>query len=287
MTPSRTALGYLLGLVGVIIFSGTLPATRLAVVTLDPWFVTFGRAAIAGVCAGLLLLVLRRPVPGRSTLLTLVAIGVMVTIGFPGFMGLAMKTVPAAHGGVVLGILPLLTATVSAVWHGARPSPQFWLLSILGAAIVVGFSLRTGGGHLEAGDAFLFVAALSAAIGYVLSAELTRTMPGWEVISWVCLIMLPVTVPLSLLWFPADPAATTTTGWIALAYLALFSQFIGFFAWNAGLALGGVAGVSQIQLLQTFFTIGIAAVINGEAIGLDTLGVAGVIAVLLYLGRRV
>ncbi len=287
MMRSRAALGYLLGFVGVVIFSGTLPATRVAVATLDPWFVTFGRAAIAGLCAALVLLVLRRPLPARGTLKTLGLIGVMVTIGFPGFMGLAMTTVPAAHGGVVLGILPLMTAVVSALWHGVRPSPLFWLLSVIGAGIVVGFSLRSGGGHLEAGDAFLFVAAVSAAVGYVLSAQLARTMPGWEVISWVCLIMLPVTIPLSLVWWPPDLAAVTTTGWIALAYLALFSQFIGFFAWNAGLALGGVAGVSQIQLLQTFFTIGFAALINGEAIGFDTLGVAMVIVGLLYLGRRV
>lgn len=287
MMRSRAALGYFFGLVGVIIFSGTLPATRLAVATLDPWFVTFGRAAIAGVCAALVLLVLRRPLPARGLLKRLGLIGLMVTIGFPGFMGLAMTTVPAAHGGVVLGILPLLTAMVNALWHGERPSRLFWLLSVVGAVIVVGFSLRSGGGHLEAGDVFLFIAAVSAAVGYVLSAQLTRSMPGWEVISWVCLIMLPVTVPLSLVWWPADLAAVTTTGYVALAYLALFSQFIGFFAWNAGLALGGVAGVSQIQLLQTFFTIGIAAMVNGEVIGLDTVGVASVIVGLLYLGRRV
>lgn len=286
MKPSRTALGYLLGLVGVLIFSGTLPATRLAVETLNPWFVTFGRAAIAGVCAGVLLLVLRRPVPSRVVLRSLLLIGVMVTIGFPGFMGLAMARVPASHGGVVLGIMPLLTAMLSALWHGERPSRRFWLLALLGAGVVVGFSLRTGGGHLQAGDLFLFVAAISAAVGYVLSAQLTRSMPGWEVISWVCLVMLPVTVPLSLLWWPADLAAVTSTGWVSLAYLALFSQFIGFFAWNAGLAMGGVAGVSQIQLLQTFFTIAIAALINAEAIGWDTMGVAVLIVGMLYLGRR-
>ena len=159
-------------------------------------------------------------------------------------------------------------------------------LGVAGAAIVIGFSLRSGAGHIAIGDAYLFIAALSAAIGYVVSAELTRDMPGWEVISWVCVVMLPATVALSLVWWPAEMARVTTAGWVSLAYLALFSQFIGFFAWNAGLALGGVAGVSQVQLLQTFFTIGFAALINGEAIGLETVLVAGVIVVILFLGRR-
>lgn len=286
-TPrSREALGYLLGLIGVIIFGGTLPATRLAVASLDPWFVTFGRAAIAGVLSALVLLILRRKRPDRRQVRLILATAVMVTCGFPGFMGVAMTTVPAAHGGVVLGVLPLTTAALAALWNRQHASPAFWLLAVIGAAIVVGYSLRGGGGHLSIGDIYLFLAALCASLGYVISADLTRDMPGWEVICWVCLYALPVTVPLALWWMPADVAAVTLPSWLGFAYAALFSQFIGFFAWNAGLALGGVQGVSQIQLLQTFFTLGFAALINGEAIGWDTLAVAAVIVALLVLSRH-
>ena len=286
MKLSRETLGYGFGLVGVLIFGGTLPATRIAVQTLNPWFVTFGRAAVAGLCAALVLALLRRPWPDARQRRLLLLSGIMVIFGFPGLMGLAMQTTPAAHGGVVLGLLPLMTAAFGAMWQGVRLPSRFWLLSLAAAALVIGFSLRGGGGHIGQGDLLLFLSALCASTGYIFSADLSRDMPGWEVISWVCAFALPITVPLTLWCWPADAAAVTMEGWTAFAYVALFSQFIGFFAWNAGLALGGVAGVSQIQYLQTFFTIGFAAFINREPVGWDTVAVAIAVVALLLLGRK-
>ena len=286
MKLSREALGYMLGLIGVIIFAGTLPATRIAVKTLDPWFVTFGRAAVAGVCAVVVLAVLRRPWPTPRQRWLIVLSASMVTLGFPGLMGVAMQTVPAAHGGVVLGVLPLMTAAFGALWQGSRPPRAFWLLSLVAAMVVIGFSLRGGGGHLERGDMFLFLASLCASIGYIFSADLSRDMPGWEVISWICVFALPFTLPMMLWWWPPDVALVSAEGWVSFAYVALFSQFIGFFAWNAGLAWGGIAGVSQMQYLQTFFTIAFAALINREAVGWDTVIVASIVVGLLVLGRK-
>jgi drug/metabolite transporter (DMT)-like permease len=282
---SREALGYLLGLIGVIIFAGTLPATRLAVADLDPWFVTFGRAAGAGLAAAVVLLVLRRPWPSRAQVRLMAIAAPNVVITFPLLVGLAMQTVPASHGGVVLGILPLVTAAFGALWHGNRPPARFWLLSMLAGAIVIGYSLRESG-HLTWGDGLLFLAALCAALAYVASAEATRTMPGWEVISWICVGSLPLTLPLALWLWPANAVDVSLGSWLGFAYAALFSQFIGFFAWNAGLALGGIAKISQVQYLQTFFTIAMAALVNREAVGLDTVLVATLVVGLLVLGRQ-
>jgi drug/metabolite transporter (DMT)-like permease len=287
MPASRETTGYLLGLAGVIIFAGTLPATRHAVATLDPWFVTFGRAAAAGALAGALLLALRRPFPTRAQLRPLAISGCMVLCGFPGMMGLAMKTVPAAHGGVVLGLLPLLTAAIGAIRNREQPGLAFWALSMLGAAVVIGFAMQAGGGGLEAGDLLLLLSALFAAIGYVYAADLSKEMAGWEVISWTCFLFLPLTVPLAYLFLPAQLGMVTTASWLGFAYVALFSQFIGFFAWNAGLAMGGVMKISQVQFLQTFFTIAIAALLNGESIGVDVLIAAGLVVAILIAMRRV
>lgn len=286
MTFSRETLGYLFGLIGVIIFAGTLPATRMAVDMLDPWFVTFGRASLAGACAAVVLMVLRRPWPTARQRKFMLLSAPNIVFTFPALIGFAMQSVPASHGGVVLGMLPLLTAAFGALWNGNRPPAKFWLLSLVASVLVIAYSLRGGVGHAGQGDVLLFIAALCAAVGYVFSAEVARDMPSWEVISWICVFCLPITLPLTLWFSPADAANVSMKSWLAFGYVALFSQFIGFFAWNAGLALGGVAAVSQIQYLQTFFTIGFAALINRETIGWDTILVAVAVVGLLVLGRR-
>ena len=285
MTLSREALGLLLGIIGVIIFGGTLPATRLAVQGLDPWFVTFGRAAAAGVLAVAVLAVLRRPWPGIEQQKKLLLAAVMLIGGFPGFMALAMVTLPAAHGGIVLSILPIATAIAGALILGERPSLMFWLTAIAGAALVLAFAFRSSGGSLAAGDLYLLAAAACAATGYSISAGAARGMPGWEVICWQLALTLPVTVPLSLWLFPATPAAVPAAAWAGFAYTALFSMFLGFFAWNTGLAMGGVARVSQVQLLQTFVTVGLAALVNGERVDSVTWVFAAAAAGIIFLSE--
>jgi drug/metabolite transporter (DMT)-like permease len=191
---------------------------------------------------------------------------VCVSIGFPFLMALAVTTVDASHGGVVMGILPIATALVAVAITHERPRLLFWIASVAGAALVVGFALRQGGGALSAGDALLFAAVAVAAIGYAVSGRLTAKMPGWEVISWVLVLALPISLPATAVTMPVDLAQLPLRPWLALLYVALFSQWIGFFAWNAGMAIGGIARVSQVQLLQPFITFALAALFNGETI---------------------
>lgn len=284
---SRETFGLLLGFVGVCIFAGTLPFTHIAVEHLSPLFVTTGRAALAGVLALVTLLVLRRPWPTLRLAGTMALVALCLVAGFPGFTALAMKSVPASHGGVVLGILPLATSAISTLIAGERPSPTFWLAALAGAGIVIGFTLHEGGGSLGQGDLFLLAAAVTSALGYVISGKLTRKgMAGWEVISWVLVVALPVTVPVALWTMPDEPASIPTWSWIGFVYVALLSQYIGFFAWNAGLAIGGIAHVSQVQLLQTFVTLLIAAGINREPIALSAWFVAGAVFLLVVAANR-
>ncbi|MFM8700105.1 MAG: DMT family transporter [Hyphomicrobiales bacterium] len=283
---SRETLGLIIGTIGVIIFGVTLPMTRIAVVSLDPWFVTMGRAALAGLVALCVLVVLRRPVPTRSELMRLGVAAVFVIVGFPGFTGFAMSLVPASHGGVVLGILPLVVALFGAIAARERPSFGFWLSALAGAALVIGFSLRDGEGGFGLGDVLLLGAVLSAASGYTVLAGLTKSRPGWEVISWTVVISLPVTLPFAFLTAPSDLFAVPLPHWGAFFYLGLMSQYVGFFFWNTGLAMGGQARVSQTQLLQTFVTLAFAAWVNGEQVDLLTWIFAVAVVGVVLIGRR-
>jgi drug/metabolite transporter (DMT)-like permease len=263
---SREHLGLLLGFVGMAIFGGTLPATRIAVSAIDPLAMTALRTAIAGLCSLALLIVLRRPLPPRRLWPQLAIAMLCVSIAFPFLMALGVQTVDASHGGVVLGILPIATALVAVIITHERPKPLFWIASLAGATLVIAFALRQGGGTLAAGDLFLFAAVSVSAIGYAFSGKLTAHMPGWEVISWVLVMALPISLPAAVLTMPADIGQIALKPWLALLYVALFSQWIGFFAWNAGMAMGGIARVSQVQLLQPFITFALAATFNDESI---------------------
>lgn len=281
----REWLGYGLGFLGVVVFGATLPVTRFALASFDPATVTVGRAFLAGLAAAATVGVMRRRPPWHHVK-TLALIAFCITVGFPGAMALAMRTVPAAHGGVVLGILPLATALAAAFVAGERPSPTFWAYALLGAAIVTGFTLRGGPSSFEIGDAWLLLSCAFAATGYALSGRLSREMPGWEVISWVLVVALPFTTLALLPLVPRVPWDAPVSGWAALVYLGLMSQFMGFFFWNAGMALGGVARVGQVQLLQTFVTLAVSAVLLGETIDALTILAAVAVAVVVFLGRK-
>lgn len=283
--PAHPLAGLAIGFIGVVIFGATLPATHIALEGFSPAFITFCRAAIAATVAGATLLILRKPFP-RQHALSLFTAGVLLIYGFPGFSSVAMQTVPAAHGGVVLGVLPLMTATFAALFGGERPGLAFWAWSIAGAALVLTFSLSGADIEPGIGDLWLGCAALSASCGYVISGKLARTRPGWEVISWA----LVITAPLSLAgtWFSWDtgisdpgPAALT-----ALAYLSLGSMFAGFIFWNWGMAIGGIARVGQVQLLQSFVTLGLSALILGETVTPVMLGFAIAVGVVVWCGRK-
>jgi drug/metabolite transporter (DMT)-like permease len=283
---SRERLGLLLGFVGVAIFGGTLPATRIAVSAIDPMALTALRTVIAGLCSLVLLLVLRRPLPPRALWPQLVVTMLCVAVLFPFLMALAVQTVDASHGGLVFGIMPIATALVAVAITHERPRPLFWIASVAGAAIVIAFALRQGGGTLSSGDMLLFAAVAVSAVGYAFSGRLTSQLPGWEVISWVLVIALPVSIPAAALTMPADITHVALKPWLALLYVALFSQWIGFFAWNAGMAIGGIARVSQVQLLQPFFTFALAALFAGETITWQILLFASAVVATVAISTR-
>lgn len=283
---SREQLGLVLGFVGVVIFGGTLPATRIAVAAIDPLALTALRTAIAGLCALALLLILRRPLPPRRLWPQLAIAMLSIAALFPFLMAVALQSVGASHGSVVLGILPLATACVAVAITHERPKPLFWIASLAGAAIVIAFALRQGGGALSAGDLLLFGAVAASAIGYGLSGRLTAQMPGWEVISWILVMALPISLPAAALTLPADLTAIPLEPWLALLYVAVFSQWVGFFAWNAGMAMGGIARVSQVQLLQPFVTFAFAAAFNDEAITPQVVLFAAAVVAVVAISAR-
>ena len=285
-TMSSLARGYMLGLVGVAIFSLTLPLTRIAVVELDPLFISLGRTVLAAAIALPLLLVTRQPIPTAADLKQLLFVASGVVFGFPVLSAIAMKSVPASHGGVVLGALPLATAAMSTVFAGERPSPAFWAWAALGSLAVISFALWDSGFSLHAGDGLLLAALLAASVGYAAGGNLSRSLGGWQVICWALVVGLPITLPATVMLFPDRATAVSMTTWGSFIYLAVMSQFVGFFAWNKGLALGGVARVGQVQLLQTFMTLGAATLINSEPLTLRTVGFGSLIALCVWFGRK-
>lgn len=282
---SNQAAGMLLGLVGVTIFGATLPMTRVALEGFSPLFVTFSRALLAAAAAGTALLVLRRPLPWKH-LPTLAGVGICAVFGFPIFSSIALQTIPASHGGVVLGILPLLTSIFAAIIDGERPGPLFWLCGIAGSVLVAAFSLGESSFHLGPGDLWLFLAAIAASVSYVLSGKLARELPGWEVIGWALVLCSPFTLAGTLIVADTGIFAPGSAQYGAILYLGLLSMFGGFIFWNAGLALGGIARVAQVQLFQTFVTLAISALLLGEAVGPSTVGFALAVAFVVWLGRK-
>lgn len=285
-SDSRLRLGLLLGLIGTAVFGGTLPATRIAVAAIDPMALTAMRAAIAGLCSLALLLILRRPLPPRRLWPQIAVAMLGVVVLFPLLMAMGMRTVDASHGGVVLGFLPIATALVAVAITHERPRPLFWVSSVAGGALVIAFALRQGGGTFSSGDLLLFAAVAVSAVGYGFSGRLTAEMPGWEVISWILVLALPISLPAAALTLPPDLADVPLKPWLGLLYVALFSQWIGFFAWNAGMAMGGIARVAQVQLLQPFITFALAAMINGETITLPIVLFAAAVVVTVAISAR-
>lgn len=287
-SPANARLGLALGLVGVVLFGLTLPMTRLAVLELDPLFVFVGRALIAAACSAIYLGATRAPLPVGRDWLRIAGVAACVVFLFPLLMAVAMRYAPSSHGGVVLGVLPLLTAMASVVVAGERPSPVFWLCGIAGTAAVVVYALWAGAGSSDINwaDLLLAVAAVAASTGYALSGDLARRMDGGAVISWALLVSVPALLAFAVFVRPAVNMTASPAAWAGFAYVALFSQYIGFFAWNRGLALGGIAKVGQTQLLQTFVTLAGAAVFLGEPVGMLEIVFAAIVIAIVALGWR-
>ena len=281
--------GWINGLIGIAIFSGSLPATRIAVAAFDPVFLTVIRAAIAGVLAMVLLATFRQPRPGRDEIGPLLIVTLGVVIGFPLLTALALQHVTAAHSIVFIGLLPLSTAIFGVLRAGERPKPIFWLFSLLGSALVVGFALTQNLSVSPIGDAFMIAAIIVCGLGYAEGARLSRSLGGWQVICWALVLALPAMALATLALWPYALTQVAPAHWLSLAYVSLFSMLIGFVFWYRGLAQGGIAAVGQLQLLQPFFGLALAAGLLGEpvtpAMLLVTIGVIATVAGARRWGR--
>jgi len=280
-THSRenSASGWLNGLIGVVIFSGSLPATRVAVLEFDPVFLTVARATIAGLLALCMLWLFKEKRPARNQLLPLVIVALGVVVGFPLLTALALQYVTSAHSIVFVGLLPLATAVFGVLRGGERPRPVFWFFSILGSLLVVGFAVSQGLTASPAGDLLMLAAILACGLGYAEGAKLSRTLGGWQVICWALVLSLPMMALLTLWRMPASFSGITWPAWFSLGYVSLFSMLIGFVFWYRGLAQGGIAAVGQLQLLQPFFGLALAATLLHEQVSIGMLGVT--VAVIL------
>ncbi|BFG74152.1 DMT family transporter [Paraburkholderia terrae] len=286
----RETQGMLLGLIGVVIFSLTLPMTRIVVAEFSPLLNGLGRALAAAVPAAVLLAVRREKLPTWPQLKSLAVVSLGVIVAFPVFSAWAMKTVPASHGAVVNGLQPLCVAIYAAWLSHERPSKAFWASAIVGSAIVIAFALQAGGGALQAGDLLMLVAVGIGALGYAEGARLARQIGGWQVICWALVVSAPfLLVPVAWLGWEqhvTHPGPVALKTWLAFGYVTVFSQFIGFFAWYAGLAMGGTARVGQVQLLQIFFTMAFSALFFGETVAPITWIFAAAVIATVMLGRK-
>jgi drug/metabolite transporter (DMT)-like permease len=273
------------GFIGVLIFSGSLPATRVGLADFAPLFLTSARAVIAAGLGAVLLIALREKRPLRSDLLPLAVVALGVVVGFPLLTALALQSINSAQSIVFIGLLPLCTALFGVLRAGERPSAVFWVFSVTGAALVAGFALSMTADMAVAGAGLMIAAVLACGLGYAEGARLSRRLGGWQVISWALVLSLPTMLPLALWTLPEDLGAVSTSGWLALAYVSLFSMMIGFIFWYRGLALGGIASVGQLQLLQPFLGFVLAAGLLHEKVSLPMLATA-LLVVLCVAGSR-
>ena len=291
-TAVQENLGYGLGVMAVMAFSLTLPITKYLTPFLSIWDIGFGRSLLAAIVAVVILLAYKQSWPNRSQLLKLCIVASGIVFGFPVLTAVGMQSVPSSHGGVILGGLPIATALVGCFLSGERPSWIFWLVALSGFIVIALYSMVSAGAAsdlaLYSGDFALFGAVLFAGLGYAQGGLLAREMGGWQVICWTLVVSLPLLVPLT--WFYADWSAFQAlplSGWATFVFLAVINSLIGFFFWYKALALGGVTKISQVQLLQTFFTFIFAALWLGEEITLIIVIFLIITLIIVWLSKKI
>lgn len=282
----RATAGWVNGFIGVVIFSGSLPATRMAVMQFDPVFLTVARAAIAGLLALALLFLLKQKRPSRGEVGSLMIVAAGVVVGFPLLTALALQHVTSAHSIVFIGLLPLATAIFGVIRGGERPKPAFWLFSCLGSALVAGFALFQGLSASPVGDLLMLAAIIVCGLGYAEGGKLSRTLGGWQVICWALGISLPPMLIVTIVLMPATLVGIGAPAFIGLAYVSLFSMLIGFVFWYRGLSQGGIAAVGQLQLLQPFFGLALAATLLHEKVTWGMLAVTVAVIICVAGARR-
>jgi drug/metabolite transporter (DMT)-like permease len=290
----------LLGLVGVLMFSLTLPLTRLAVRQIDPVWLALARCAVAALIASIALMWFKVPFPRRDLWPKIFWTIIGVIFGFPIFSSISMKFTDASHGAVIAGLLPLTTAIIATTFSPEKPSIKFWLTAFAGSALVVGFALWQSKGAIQIGDLAMLVAVVAASTGYALGGKLAQAIGGWQAISWSLVIAMPFVIIglLLLAWLRggffesmtvnggANWQGITWRNWACFGYVAVFSQLIGFFFWYGGMAIGGVARVSQVQLIQLFSTLSFAALINQEVVSQGTWLVGLLVVMIIFINKK-
>ena len=274
------------GLLGVIIFSGSLPATRVAVGGFSALFLTSARAIIAALIGAAVLGLLRQTWPERKDLISLTIVSIGVVVGFPLLTALALQHITSAHSIVFIGLLPLSTAIFAVLRGGERPRPLFWLFAIVGSTTVAAFALSNGGSASVTGDLLMVAAIVLCGLGYAEGAALSRRIGGWQVISWALLLALPLMLPVMIWTWPSTWSGVGLPAWIGLAYVSIFSMFVGFIFWYRGLAIGGIARVGQLQQLQPFFGLALAGLLLHEPVAWSMIAATALVVVCVFFARR-
>ena len=278
--------GWLNGLLGVVVFSASLPATRVAVHGFSPLFLTSARAVIAAGLGAACLWFLNTARPQRADVVPLVIVAFGVVLGFPLLTALALQHVTAAHSIVFIGLLPLATSIFAVIRGGERPRAWFWVFSLIGGATVSLFALTHSSAGETTGDLLMVGAIVVCGLGYAEGAVLSRKLGGWQVISWALLLALPVMAGLALFNLPTNFASIDAPAWLGLGYVSVFSMMIGFVFWYRGLALGGIAGVSQLQLLQPFMGLVLAGLLLHEPIAWSVVAMTFIVVLCVAGAKR-
>jgi drug/metabolite transporter (DMT)-like permease len=277
VTGAHARLGLVFGALGMLGFSMTLPATRIAVPDLGGTIVGLGRAEVAATLAAILLLALRERPPARRHWSGLAVVALGVVVGFPLLSALALQTLPASHGAVVIGLIPAATAIMAVLRAGERPPPLFWIGCGTGVLAVLVFAITQGAGRPQVGDLLLLAAVFAAALGYAEGGRIARELGSWRVICWALILAAPFLVLPVALMIRQRGLTASPIAWAGFTYVAVVSMFLAFFAWYHGLALGGVARVGQMQLVQPVLTLVWAALLLGERITLPMIGAAALV----------
>ena len=278
--------GLIYGFLGVLVFSGSLPATRAAVADFDPVFVTGARAVIAGILGGLMLFALKAKRPQQADILPLIGVTLGVVVIWPLMIAFSLKVVPSAHGTMFIGLLPLMTAIFGVLRGGERPKPRFWIFAVTGSALVVGYAFISNGLALSLPDLFMLIGVTVCGYGYAEGAQLTRRLGGWQAISWALVLGMPLMLALCFFYAPADFHAVREASWLGLIYAGLMAMLVGFIFWYRGLALGGTASVGLLQLTQPFFSFVIAFLFLGKAISGAMIAITVAVVACVVAARR-
>lgn len=278
--------GMLIGFIGIFIFSLTLPVTKIAVQTFNPYFIAFARAALAGFLAALYLFSIKAKIPSAHETRQYLIVALGVVFIFPLFINLAMTEGDASHAGVILGIMPLATVVAGVILFKERPSTGFWLSALIGCLLVVTYAFINSQGGLRYTDLLLLGACIANGISYAVGGNLSRSVNAKEVISWALVIALPINILFGVLTFETIYLQANAIAWTSFLYLSIFSMFIGFFFWYGGMAIGGISRVSQVQLLQPFCTLLASAILVHEPITLINIIFATLVIATVMIGRK-